>query len=156
MNSTKSFYIQLVERFPKFGPEDELHLVPGLNVLVGPPNSGKTAWFRTLDYLWGDPDKPEESLGEAVAKKYEKASATLVIEGETMRVERRWKERGSKTKVFVNGEPIADSDFSSFLMRHLNVPVLRFPQGNPYTAKTWPELTWRQLMRHMYRQERFW
>jgi hypothetical protein len=33
---------------------------------------------------------------------------------------------------------------------------LHFPSGNPYSERTWPELSWRSMLRHIYRQQRFW
>jgi hypothetical protein len=41
-------------------------------------------------------------------------------------------------------------------MKELGVPLLSFPKGNPMSGQTWPELSFRMLLRHMYRQQRFW
>jgi hypothetical protein len=34
--------------------------------------------------------------------------------------------------------------------------VFHYPQGSPYGSRAWPELNWRSLLRHVYRQQRFW
>jgi hypothetical protein len=41
-------------------------------------------------------------------------------------------------------------------MRKLGIPLLNFPKGNPMSGQTWPELSFRMLLRHIYRQQRFW
>jgi hypothetical protein len=46
--------------------------------------------------------------------------------------------------------------FTMQLMDALRIPVLHYPQGNPYSPRAWPELGWRSLYRHMYRRQSFW
>lgn len=91
MNS-KTLLIRELSRAPQQGPEDKLALEPGVNVVVGPHNSGKSKWFRMLDYLLGDDGKPEEVFGEDLVEKYNSAKAVLSIGGEDITVERRWNE----------------------------------------------------------------
>jgi len=71
-------------------------------------------------------------------------------------IERRWKEPGAKSKIFVNAEAMSDEAFSDFILRELRIPALHFPKGDPYAPRAWPALSWRMLFRHLYRQERFW
>jgi hypothetical protein len=33
---------------------EPLQFAPGVNLLVGRPNTGKTKWLQTFDYLLGD------------------------------------------------------------------------------------------------------
>lgn len=143
-------------RSPQNGPEDRLTFRPGVNVLVGPPNTGKTKWLQTLDFLLGNDGAPEDVLGEEVAVKYESASAVLVVGREEITVERKWKEAKSRSKVHVNGEPVSIKEFLADLMGRLAIPVLHYPQGNPYGDRTWPELGWRSLYRHAYRRQTLW
>ena len=42
------------------------------------------------------------------------------------------------------------------MLDRLNIPVIKFPKGNPQDEKSWLELSWRNLLRHIYRQERLW
>ena len=60
----KTLIIRELSRCPEHGSEDRLHLVPGVNLIVGAPNTGKTQWMKMLDFLLGDDGKPEELFGE--------------------------------------------------------------------------------------------
>lgn len=138
------------------GETEELRFQPGVNLLIGPPNTGKTKWLQMLDYLVGDPSSFESTFDERLFAKYDSISAELVIGEEALQVERRWKEAGSKTKVFVDGEGLTARDFQHLILGKLGIPLLHFPRGNPFSGQTWPELSFRLLLRHIYRQQRFW
>ena len=84
------------------------------------------------------------------------AAADLVIGDERVRIERRWREAGAKTKIFVDDNGMTARDFQQWLMGKLGIPLLNFPKGNPTSGQTWPELSFRMLLRHIYRQQRFW
>lgn len=71
-------------------------------------------------------------------------------------IERRWKEQGVKSKVFVNGEVMSTEAFSEFMLHEMRIPALHFPKGDPYSPRAWPALSWRMLFRHLYRQELLW
>jgi hypothetical protein len=135
-----------------------LQLTAGVNVLVGVPNTGKTKWLQLLDYLFGDPgNQPFEGAEETgLAEKYISAGANVEIGDEAFRIERRWTEPGAKTKVFVDDKGLSTSEFQDWLLKTLQIPVLHFPRGNPMSGQTWPELSFRMLLRHIYRQQRFW
>lgn len=148
----------LERRLALGGDIEELRFEPGVNVLVGRPNTGKTKWLETLDYLLGDLgenpfDRTEE---EGLTEKYDLARAELLIGEERMLIERRWREPGAKTKIFVDGEGMKAQEFQHFLLEKLGIPLLNFPRGNPMSGQTWPELSFRMLLRHIYRQQRFW
>ncbi|HEY9235232.1 MAG TPA: hypothetical protein VIP08_09385 [Phenylobacterium sp.] len=129
-----------------------------MNVFVGPPNTGKTKWLQTLDFLLGDPGaNPYESTeAEGLAEKYDAAGAFLQIGEAHYRIERRWTEPGAKGKVFVDGEGMLAREFQHWLMGKLAIPIVSYPKGNPMSGQTWPELGFRSLLRHIYRQQRFW
>jgi len=152
----KTLWIKEVARFPERGPEDRLTLQPGVNVIVGVPNTGKSKWLRMIDYLFGDDNKPVEAFGEEVANKYESVQATIMVGDEEWIVERSWKEPGLISKTSVNKELMTLHAFTTKLMSALQIPILHYPQGNPYSPRTWPELGWRSLYRHMYRRQLFW
>ena len=79
---------------------------------------------------------------------------TLEIGGDDrIVVERRWKERGARGKVYVDERALSVDDFSSYFLPKIGIPVIHYPQGNPYSSKTWPELSWRSLYRHIYRRQ---
>jgi len=148
--------IKEVIRMPEQADYDRLVFKPGVNVIVGKANTGKTKWLQMIDYLFGDKDAPEKALGSELAQKYDAVQALISIGGEEFLLERRWKEQGKKGKVFIEGDPVDAEDAARFLMERLRIPFVRFPKGNPYDERNWPELSWRMLLRHIYRQQRFW
>lgn len=152
--------VKRVERMLARGGVEALDLELGVNLLIGRPNTGKTKWLQTLDYLLGDtgdsPYDDDENPTEGISEKYVGARACLVIAEEELLIERRWKESGVKTKVFVNGAPFDSHEFQVLLLEKLGIPLLSFPKGNPMSGQTWPHLSFRILLRHIYRQQRFW
>ncbi len=150
--------VRRVDRKLWNGSTESLEFEDGVNVLVGSPNTGKTKWLQTLDFLLGDSGANpfENSSDPTLAEKYDAASGSLLIGEEQFLVERRWKEPGAKTKLFVNNNAISPSDFQSLLLEKLNIPSVHFPKGNPMSGQTWPQLSFRMLLRHIYRQQRFW
>ena len=151
----KTLLITELLRKPELGPEDRLKLKPGVNVLVGRGNTGKSKWLRMLDYLMGDDDDPKEQF-EDLAEKYDSVQATVEIGDESFVIERKWKEAGFKTKVIVDDNAMSFKEYRVWLLTKLGIPLIHYPKGNPYGPSTWPELGWRSLYRHVYRQQRFW
>jgi energy-coupling factor transporter ATP-binding protein EcfA2 len=154
--SAKTIIIRKLSRTPATEATDTLDFKPGVNLIVGEKDSGKTKWLSMLNYLMADPDKPEDVFGDELSKKYDSVRAEIEIAGEHIILERRWKEEGEKTKVRINDTSCNASDFSEFLLKKLNIPMLNFPKGNPWAERAWSPITWRMLLRHIYRQERFW
>jgi hypothetical protein len=154
--AAKTMVIRDLARCPAQGPSDTLGFEPGVNVIVGPPNTGKTQRLKILDYLMGDDSPIENSLADEIIEKYESAALTASIAGLDFTVERYWKKPGLKTKVIVGGEPLDTKDFSRRLLSLLDIPLVHYPQGDPYGPRAWPELGWRSLIRHMYRRQHFW
>ncbi len=153
---TRSYLsIGCLERQLSTGGTERLRFKPGVNLLVGRSNTGKTKWLQTLDYLLGDDQNPFDGV-DGLDDKYDVARAELHIGDEHFRIERRWRESGAKTKVFVGEDKMPIASFQQFLMRKLYIPILNFPKGNPMSGQTWPELSFRMLLRHIYRQQRFW
>lgn len=153
--TAKKIRIKQVARYPLQDDHDSFELKPGVNVIVGELQAGKTTWLRMIDYALGDPGKIEEAFDTVLAEKYERVAVTLAINDEEIIVERRWKESGAKSKIIVNGEKKSPSEFSTILLDKLNIPVIQIPSGNPY-ERSWHELSWRELFRHVYKQERQW
>ena len=151
----KSLIFQSLARRTDDGSAEELEFEPGVNTIVGRKDAGKTSWLKMLDYLLGDSGPPDDAFGK-LAEKYASVSADVAIGGAAFRFERRWKEPNVKGKIFVNDDPYTTRDFWVFLLALLEIPILHFPQGNPFCERAWPELSWRTLFRHIYRQERFW
>lgn len=154
--TAKKIVIKQLVRSPQFDSDDALELQSGVNVIVGKPNSGKTKWLAMIDYLMGDDSKPEKAFSLTLKEKYDSVKALISIGEEEVWIERRWKQQGAQGKVFINDKPILQSEFSSFFLEKVGMPVLHFPKGNPYEERAWPELSWRTMFRHIYRQQRFW
>lgn len=133
------------------GQVEKIELISGVNVIVGQPNTGKTKWLEMLDYLMAETSSPESSFGELLAQKYQRASADITIGNKQAEIERRWSEPGQRGKVFVDGKPMLAVEFSEFLMGELGLPSVRYHIGS-----RWPQVGWRTLLRHIYRQQRFW
>lgn len=156
MTPTKFLFIKRLSRYPQTGAYDELLFSKGVNVIVGQPNTGKTKWLQMLDYLWGDPSPAKDAFDEDLVEKYDRIEAIIEIDQKEYVFERRWKEKGNIGKVFIDGEGILVEDFSAKLLEMLNMPIIHFPSGNPYSSRKWPVLSWRELYRHIYRRQDSW
>ncbi|MCX5713273.1 MAG: hypothetical protein NT033_00325, partial [Candidatus Omnitrophica bacterium] len=154
--TAKKIIIKQLIRSPQYDSDDSLELLPGVNVIVGKPNSGKSKWLSMLDYLMGDDSKPENAFNLTLKEKFDSVKALVKIGDEEIWIERRWKQQGVQGKVFIDEKPILQSEFSGYLLEKLGIPILHFSKGNPYEERAWPELSWRILFRHIYRQQRFW
>ena len=151
-----NFIIESIERVTAAGKTEGHSFEPGLNLLVGQPNTGKTVWLRMLDYALGDRGPAEQKLSEELANKYDSIRVQARAGEDEITLERRWKEAGAKHKVFLDGTPVESGELSALLSGKLGIPVLHYPQGDPYAARAWPELSWRSLYRHIYRRQAFW
>lgn len=154
--SGSSLQIVRLERRPRYDDSDDLSFAPGVNVIAGEKDAGKTRWLGMLDFLFGDHGTPEEAFTLKLATKYESVAAVVKIDGEELKIERRWKEPGNRTKIFINESAVRAEDFSNIILEKLNIPILRFPRGNPFSDPSWAELSWRMLYRHIYRHENSW
>jgi AAA domain len=154
--STKTIRVMSVKRKSSSEDSDSLTLEAGVNVIVGEKGTGKTAWLRTISFLLGDTDPAEEALKSEIATKFDSASLVVKVGDEDATVERRWKEAGQKTSIIFDGQSVKKDDFSQFFLPLLGIPIVRFPKGSPFSGSKWPQLSWRMLFRHVYRQERFW
>ncbi|MEZ5591403.1 MAG: hypothetical protein R3F53_12140 [Gammaproteobacteria bacterium] len=150
--------ISHIDRLLANGESEYLDFDSGVNLLVGPPNTGKTKWFQTLDFLLGDSGQnPFEKAEETgLDKKYDAAGADIILGKENFRIDRKWRQSGAKGKIFVDDEEMGVRDFQKWLMDKLGIPILHYPKGNPMSGQTWPELSFRSLLRHIHRQQRFW
>ena len=159
---SKKLIINTVARVTINGVIESIELKPGVNILEGPPDSGKTVWLTIIDYLFGDTDSINEVLSQQDAagielyQKYLSASMEITIGEKKYLLERRWHEQGMKGKIFINEVAILAQDFSNFILGELEIPILKFPQGSAFSSRTWPSLSWRMMLRHIYRREKFW
>jgi hypothetical protein len=148
--------IEAISRRLPNSQSEPLQFVPGVNLIVGPANAGKTKWLETLDYLLADDISAAERAEDPIFTKYVSANGVLRIAGEQFTIERAWNEPGVLNKVFVNRDAMPIRDYRALIMQKLGIPIVHYPQGNPYGPRTWPELGWRSLVRHIYRRQRHW
>jgi hypothetical protein len=138
------------------GETETLDFKVGVNVIVGPANSGKTTWLKMFDFLTAEGDSAASLFDEKIVRKYRSVSARLHVGDRAMLVERRWNLDGSRSQMLLDGAAFSMSEFQQLLLTELRIPVLHYPQGNEYADRTWPTLGWRSLLRHVYRRQEFW
>jgi hypothetical protein len=154
---TRRLLIRKLGRTTTEGEAESLAFEPGVNVVVGPQNAGKSTWLRMMDYLMGETESPNERFDEVLVRKYRAVSATMMLDDETAVLERSWTEGGRRSQMTLNGERFSVAETQTFFLQRLGIPVLRFPQGNVHASeRAWPTLGWRSLLRHIYRRQEFW
>jgi DNA repair ATPase RecN len=114
--SVKPLQLIQARRVLADGTDEILAFEPGVNVIVGEPNTGKSKWCRTIDFVFGDEKKVEDKLGATLATKFISASLTMKIGDEEFTAERRWHEAGGKGKVFVGEKGYLTRDFQQLLL----------------------------------------
>ena len=65
--TAKTIFIKSVCRVPASGEPESLEFQPGVNVIVGVKDTGKTGWLQTISYLLGDTDAPEKAMKPEIA-----------------------------------------------------------------------------------------
>lgn len=159
---SKKILIKQLSRVTTLDEVETLEFEKGVNLITGLSNSGKTVWLKMLDFLLGDSSSVENALdnedisGIVLSDKYKSIFSIIEIDSVEYLIERRWKEYGLKSKTLVDGKAYDSAEFSSFILEKLEIPTLRFSKGNPYIEGNQFSLTFRILLRHIYRQERFW
>lgn len=110
-----------------------------------------------LDFLMADEGTPKGTFDEALVEKYQAISSLMRFGNTVVELERTWTGDGTRSQILLNGERIRAEDAQSVFLETLNIPALRYPQGNIYASdRTWPSLGWRSLLRHIYRRQDFW
>jgi len=141
-----------------FNGEVEHHdLDSAATEIIGGRNSGKTTLLRTIDYLFGDTDSAAKALGAEVADRYSALSLDLMLAGTSHQIERRPNDYGYAGKVFIDGEEMRADQFSDWILTELGWPIIKIPKAqNPKYASTTVSLSFRTLLRHIYRREDSW
>lgn len=152
----KRFIIHEFVRVDRDGADEKLEFKPGVNLLVGMPNTGKTQWLRMLDFVLGDVGKPEEAFDDALASKYVELRLIATIGDRRSTIIRRWQDPKMKTKVVVDETAMSAEDFNEHLLERLGITPVKYPQGDAHGPRTWPTLGWRSLLRQIYRRQDSW
>jgi len=126
-------------------------------LLTGPRNSSKTTTLKIIDYCLGDRDGVAEALGAAVEEKYQEVRLALTIDSATHTLTRTFT-FGQRGRVNVDNDlSLQANELSDWLLQKLGWPQLFIPLGlNPATAAQLVPLTFRTLLRHIYRREDSW
>lgn len=148
--------VKSIARRRKNADHDLLEFTGGVNVLVGEGNTGKTKWLESIDYILGDEISVDERENDDIYSSFDAFVGVIAIGHEELKIERRVREPGGLRRVFVNGQSFPLEQYCDLLTDKIGIPRVRYPQGNPYAPRRWPELGWRSLMRHVYRRERYW
>lgn len=153
---SKRLTILEVERHSAHSKTENLSFKPGVNLIVGRPNTGKTKWLTLMDFALGSKKAAEDALSNRIAEKYDVIRMLARLGTETVVLERRWKEPGAKHKIFIDDRPVRAQDFSTFMLGRLSIPENKFPHNNPLSPRPWPLISWRSLLRHIYRRQGSW
>jgi hypothetical protein len=154
---SKRLIIEQIARTKADGSIEKLEFTDGVNAIVGPQNTGKSTWLRMLDFLMADDGTPKGNFDEVLVEKYQAISSLMRFGNSVVEVERTWGGDGTRSQMLLNGDRIRIEDAQNVFLEALNIPGLRYPQGNIYASdRTWPTLGWRSLLRHIYRRQDFW
>jgi hypothetical protein len=149
--------IEKLSRTVTSGETESIQFEPGVNVIVGPQNAGKSTWLQMFDYLMGETESVIGKFDQILVDKYRSVASTMTLGDETVVLERQWIEGGRLSRMALNGQPFPGADIQKYFLEHLGIPILRYPQGNVFTSeRTWPTLGWRSLLRHIYRRQGCW
>ena len=102
---SKQLTIRKLFRTLRSGDDEVIEFSAGVNVIVGPQNSGKSTWLRMLDYLMGDTKSAAEKFDELIVRRYQAVSAEFQFGDEIAVISRRWNEDGRRAQMSLNGEP---------------------------------------------------
>lgn len=149
-------FIHVLKRTTRDEIDETLPFEAGVNVVVGQQNSGKSTWLKMLDFLLFDTDSAKVRFDPAIVTKYRSVSADMTVGERRLVLTRQWDDDGGRSIHLIDGERVASNEAESLLLKLLQIPELRYPQGAPTSERTWPSLGWRSIFRHIYRRQEFW
>jgi len=153
--TARTLNIVSVHRVRRDDEIESIEFNPGVNVILGANNAGKTMWMTLIDFLFGDNAAPAAALDE-LAQHYTAAWMEIGTGNTLHRVERHWGDDPSRGRMSVDDHQVSPEQFSEFILEALAIPELRFPRGSPIGPRAWPSLSWRTLLRQIYRREDSW
>ncbi|MFD2414846.1 hypothetical protein [Amycolatopsis pigmentata] len=126
-------------------------------ILTGPRNSSKTTTLKVIDFCLGGGGSVARKLGTAIDEKYVLLSVDIAINGQLHRMTRDF-EFGRRDRVLIDDSiDRTTNEMSEWLLRELGWPQLLIPKGvNAGTASQQTPLTFRSVLRHIYRREDSW
>jgi hypothetical protein len=152
-----SLRIDLIQRVDIAGQIWDVNLEPGLNLLIGDPNTSKTTTLRIADFCLGDDDSAEGKFGRNVADEYAQFALQITANGQEHLLIRRVREPGQTRRVDVDGQLMDTRGFNDWIAEALGWgPPVRIPRGLSAAATEEIPLTFRVLYRHLYRRWNSW
>ncbi len=151
--------LQSLERYRYDGEVEETKFGAGLTLLIGPRNSSKTTTLEMIDFCFGDSDPAERALGRDVVVNYQGIRLRLAINNEIRTIDRAFTQSfGPLSRLVIDEQQQLDPrSFSDWIMEELGWPLLEIPRGrHPRFATETVPLTFRTLLRHIYRRENSW
>jgi hypothetical protein len=126
-------------------------------ILTGPRNSSKTTTLKVIDYCLGNRSSAAEALGASIEEKYQQVQLDLAIDGVRHRHTRTF-EHGLRGLIVIDDDlRIPVEEWSNWMLQSLGWPTLSIPLGrNAATATQLTPLTFRSMLRHIYRREDSW
>jgi hypothetical protein len=112
-----------------------------------------------IDFCLGDRDPAANALGAAVASSYLALELTISTRGRQHRLHRALsREAGPLTRIVIDENlQLSPREFDAWLLEELGWPSLMIPLGrDPQAATNLTPLTFRSLLRHIYRKENSW
>lgn len=128
-----------------------------MTVITGPRNSSKTTTLKVIDYCLGSRESVAEALGAAIDDKYIEVGIDVAIDGQHYRLRRTF-EQGQRGRILIDDSiEIPAQDFSKWMLERLAWPQLSIPLGrNALAATQQVPLSFRNMLRHIYRREDSW
>lgn len=153
-----SFQLIRIRRTDTSGEIWDVDLRPGLNLLIGQPNTSKTTTLRIADFCLGDGQPAREKFGAAIASEYAGFEINLRINHIDHVLTRRTAERGQTTLTDVDGDLEDTQAFNLWIAGELGWgPPLMIPRGRVSASATQEDpLTFRAVYRHLYRRADSW
>jgi len=112
-----------------------------------------------IDFCFGDSDPAERALGRDVVVNYQGIRLRLSINNQVHTIDRALTQSfGPLTRLVIDErQQFEPRSFSDWIMEELGWPLLEIPRGrHPRFATETVPLTFRTLLRHIYRRENSW
>ena len=147
--------VRLVQKTGEVEEYDFRH--NAMTVITGARNSSKTTTLKVIDYCLGSRDSVAEALGAAVDDKYIEVGIEVSTDGDRHQIRRTF-EQGMRGRIAIDSDlEIPAQDFSKWMLEKLSWPQLTIPLGrNALTASSQVPLSFRNMLRHIYRREDSW
>ncbi len=150
------FQIISFSRTTTSGNVETIPFVKGINLLQGSPNTGKTIWLQSFNFLLGADNSANYYFPPKFLSKYYSLECKLLINSDIYIIKRNWHTKGQKTKVLCNSKSLDCDSFQEFILEKLGIPKLKYPKPDPLSDIKATNLSFRMHFRHLYRQQKYW